>query len=74
MGKRVCIVFQETGEQGGKAFETFLEGLSPEALKMTTEEQLNKLSPADFWGLRMFQICAGMLRDSGVVVDVKRFH
>ena len=74
MGKRVCIVFEETGEQGGKGFHMYLEGLSPEACKMTTEEQMNKLSPADFWGMRMFQICTGIMKDTGVIYETKRFN
>jgi hypothetical protein len=45
--KRVCIVFEETGEHSGKGFTPYLEGLSKEASEMTSEEQLNKLSPAE---------------------------
>lgn len=74
MAKRVCIVFEETGEHAGKGFNTYLEGLSKEAETMTTQEQLTKLSPADFWGLRMFQICSGIMHEAGVITEVKRFN
>jgi hypothetical protein len=71
MSKRVCIVFEETS---GKGFQVYIEGLSPEANEMTPEEQMKKLSPADFWGMRMFQICAGIMCESGVVNEIKKGH
>lgn len=72
MDKRVCIVFEESGEHGGKGFNVYLDGLSKEANTMTSEEQMNKLSPADFWALRCFQICTGIMKDVGVIDKVMR--
>lgn len=72
MDKRVCIVFEESGEHGGKGFNVYLEGLSLEATTMTSQEQIDKLSPADFWGLRMFQICIELMKKAGVVYEERR--
>lgn len=74
MGKKVSIVIEEIEETGGKRFCMYLEGLSPEANKMTTEEQMKELSPADFWGLRLFRICVGIMNDTGVIREVKKFN
>jgi hypothetical protein len=71
MGKKTYIIFEETGEYGGKGFNVYTEGLSPGVDKLTSEEQVNKLSPADFWGLRMFQIVTGLMREAGVIQQVK---
>lgn len=74
IGKKVSIVIEETGEHGGKGFNVYMEGLSQEASNMTTQEQMDKLSPADFWGLRLFQICTGILKETGVIHEVKKFN
>jgi len=71
MGKKVSIVFEETGEQDGKGFNVYMEGLSPEVDKLTDEEQIHKLSPADFWALRSFKIVTGIMCTTGVVQKMK---
>ena len=75
MGKRVSIVFEETGAAGGMAFNVYLEGHDVTSSEMTAEEQLQKLSPADFWALKCFQICGGVMRQAGVVTEeIRRPH
>ena len=70
--KRISIVFVETGEEEGRGFHVYLDGAKPEWDKLTPEEQLKQLSPAEFWGLRCFQICSGIMRETGVVKTVTR--
>ena len=71
MGKKVYIVFEETGEGGGKGFNMYLEGMSIEANRMTSKEQMDKLSPAEFWALSMFRVCTGVMGETGVIHSIK---
>ena len=69
MGKRVTIVFEETGDTPeGKGFDCFLEGVSPERRKLPDDE----LSPAEFWGMKMFAFVVHDLNQVGVVKSVKQ--
>lgn len=70
--KRVSIVFVETGEADGKAFDVYLDGADAAWNALTPDEQLHQLSPAEFWGLRCFQICADMMQKTGVIKTVRR--
>lgn len=72
MGKKVYIVFEETGEQGGKEFAVYMEGIT-EKMKTIKDpvQQTNLLSPAEFWGLRMFQHVTEILAEVGVVQKIK---
>lgn len=74
--KRVSIVFEENGTHGGKGFNVYLTGLSPEAVAiintMDSEAIVNKLSPAEFWASRMFNVCGTVLFEHNVVTDVQR--
>jgi hypothetical protein len=70
LGKRVAIIFEE--ELGGPGFNVYMEGNNIEADQMTNEEQLKKLSPADFWALRAFQVVTGLLLQSGAVSSMKK--
>lgn len=70
--KKCSVVFVETGEHGGKGFEVYMEGAKSEWSIMTPEEQLQKLSPAEFWCLRCFQICTGIMAQAGVIMEGRR--
>lgn len=71
--KRLEIVFQETD---GPGFKVFLQGVDKKRMeaidKMSPEEQLQTLSPAEFWALRCFQIAMHTLQQSGVVATVDK--
>lgn len=72
MGKRISIVFQE-GEptSEGPSFDVFLDGMTAERRAeidaMTPDEQLAKLSTAEFWALRCFQITMASMVRAGAV-------
>lgn len=74
--KRVSIVFDENESHGGKGFNVYLEGLSPQAVAIInsgkSEEMIDKLSPAEFWASRMFNICVSIMFNQGVVQSVQR--
>ncbi len=77
---KVSIVFEEKAEiasaahGAGKVFHVFLEGLSDARRKeidaMTPEEQLHKLSRAEFWALRCYQITMHAMFEAGAVHKV----
>lgn len=71
MGKKVMIIFEETGGHGGKEFKTYIEGISKEAGEMSEEEQTVKLSPAEFWGLRVFQIATDIMAKTGILSSIE---
>lgn len=52
--KKVMIVIEENGKQGGKGFNVYLDG-DIDNLNTTKDDDL---SPAEFWGKKLFQICA----------------
>lgn len=70
--KTCSVVFTETGEHRGKGFEVYMQGAKEEWNRMTPEEQLQKLSPAEFWCLRCFQICSGLMAEVGVIQESRR--
>ena len=72
MGKKVMIIFEETGGAEGREFKTYIEGLSKDAGEMSEEEQTVKLSPAEFWGLRTFQVIKDMMIKTGMLQSVQR--
>lgn len=69
--KRVAIVVQETGEgETGEGFNFFMEG-DTEALK-AGEIDPSKLSPAEFWGMTIFQIGIQVLTEAGVIKTITK--
>ena len=68
--KKLMIVIQETGEHNGKGYNVTLEG-DTERLNATPNDQL---SPAEFWGKKLFQVCVQVLKDVGAVDNIKPKH
>lgn len=63
--KKVSIVIEETGF--GPAFNVYLIG-DVERLDGKTPE--HQLSPAEFWGGRLFALCRAALTEAGVVEKI----
>ncbi len=59
MGRRVMIVFEETG---GAGFNVYLEG---QTQGIRLDESGEDLSPADFYATRMLSIVVSHLKNSG---------
>ena len=77
MGKKIQIVFEETGAaEGGIGFKVYLDGIDQHRRQtidaMSPEEQLQELSTAEFWALRCFQITGQAMAQSGAVHKVTR--
>jgi hypothetical protein len=75
--KKISIVFEQTGpREDGQGFNAYLEGMTAERRReidaMTPEEQLQKLSAAEFWALRCFQITVAAIVDAGAARETKR--
>lgn len=68
---KVSIVFEEQDNAIMKepTFHVYLEGITKERReeidRMTPDEQLQKLSTAEFWALRCFQIVGGLMVKAG---------
>lgn len=61
--KRLIIVIEEDGSQDGKSFNVYLDG-DKERIGMIPDKDL---SPAEWWGGRLFQVCVDSMRASGCV-------
>jgi hypothetical protein len=69
MGKRVSIVFEETGPVvGGGGFNVFLEGVDKERMRLPEDQ----LSSAEFWAMKCFLIVGDVLRQTGVAQSEKK--
>jgi len=55
------IVIEETGEHGGKGFNLYLSGDKERVGKVADDQ----LSPAEFWGSKLFLICASAVQKTG---------
>lgn len=62
--RKLMIVIEETGTDGGKGFITSLKG-DTERLRDPLLKY-DELSPAEFWGSRLFDLCAQVLAQTGV--------
>jgi hypothetical protein len=69
--KKLMIVIEETGEQNDKEFVIHLEGDTGN-LKNGTPE--NKLSAAEFWGMRLFWLCATTVQKTSAFDTAYRKH
>lgn len=72
MGKKICIVFEETTPQpDGIGFNVYMDGVTDKRRKeidqMDRETQLKELSTAEFWALRCFQITMAAMGESGAI-------
>lgn len=65
IGKRVMIVFEETG---GAGFNVYLEGQT-KGIRLSEGEDL---SPADFYASRMLSIVVDRLKVSGAFAGVRK--
>lgn len=77
MAKRISIVFEETpATHGGLGFNVFLDGISQvrseEIDSMSPEKQLQELSTAEFYALRMFQMVVSALAHAGAIETVQK--
>ena len=64
MLRKVTIVIEETGEQGGKGFNVYMGGDSERLLAGIQPEQM---SIAEWWGSKLFSICCHALRQANVI-------
>ncbi len=68
MKKKVMIVIEETGEQNGKGYNVYLDGDTSRIGRVPDDE----LTPAEFYGAKLFQICQKVLKDIGAVKTVTK--
>lgn len=70
--RKVMIVVEETGANDGRGFNVYLAG---DKERINSVEDVD-LSPAEFWGKRLFQICIDACIKAGAVksVDKKGVH
>lgn len=61
--RKLMIIIEETGADRGSAFNVYLSG-DVERLK---ELDYDLLSPAEFWGSKLFGICIDTLQNAGVI-------
>jgi hypothetical protein len=66
MGRRVSIVFEETG---GEGFKVYLDGAS-KGIDLTASGE--DLSPADFYASRMLLIVTAKLKEVGALSSISR--
>jgi len=66
-GKRLAIVFVETGEADGHGFQVFLEGAA--GVKWKREEDL---TAAEFWAVKCFAIVVDLLQHTGAAVSSEK--
>lgn len=67
--KTVKIVIEETGVNTpeGKGFQVYLEG-DIANIQLGVDDDL--LSPAEFWGKKLFGICGAVLQETGALKSV----
>lgn len=68
MKRRIEIVIEETGEENGKGFNVYLSGDKERIGKVKEDD----MSPAEFWGSKLFLICTNALKQSGAVAKVHK--
>lgn len=61
--KKIMIVIEENGQDNGKGFSFYMEG-DTEGLATMPEDDM---SPAQFYGLKLFEVCRDSLREAGVI-------
>ncbi len=66
MKRKLMIVVEENGDNDGKGFNVHLEG-DKERLGTVPESEL---TAAEFWGGKLFNVCIGVLSQSGAVKTV----
>jgi len=59
------IVIEETG--GGKDGDEFNMYLTGDTERLSTIKDTDEMSPAEFWGSQLFQICQQALVNSGAL-------
>lgn len=65
--RKVMIVIEETGTNNGKGFNIYLAG-DIERFKSPISEK--DMTPAEFYGMKLFKICIGALVQIGVIKNV----
>lgn len=63
--RKIMIVIEETGTDGGQGFNVYLLGDKERFGDKTLKAK--DLSPAEFWGSKLFNICIDALKQAGVV-------
>ena len=64
MNRKLMIVVEETGTDEGKGFTVYLSG---DTDRLKAENNSSDLSPAEFWGLSLYNICMNALEQSGAL-------
>ena len=70
MGKKISIVFEETGEknaEGNQPFNVYLEGHDSARMKLPDEQ----LTAAEFWAKKSLHIIMDVMGRVGMVHEVK---
>lgn len=65
--RELRIVIRENGKHNGKGFDVFLDG---DIERIGTFEKEDDMSPAEFWGSRLFGIVRDVLADVGAIKTV----
>lgn len=66
MKRKITIVIEETGTDGGKGFNVYMSGDKERLGKIPEAEY----SPAEIWGSKLFSICTSTLRACGAIKTV----
>jgi len=64
--RKISIVFEETGGQGGKAFNVYLSGWDRDIAKVPENDR----SPAEWLSFNMMSFVVSLLQKAGVVQTV----
>jgi hypothetical protein len=57
------IVIEENGSNNGNGFDVYMAG-DMQRIPLVSESEM---TPAEFWGSRLFVVCMNVLQQSGVV-------
>lgn len=70
--RKLMIVIEETGSDGGKGFNVYMAGDKERIGKIDYDQ----MSPAEFWGSKLFSIVVDVIRRAGAVktIDGKEMH
>lgn len=64
--RKILIVVEETGEKDAKGDDKFIVYLDGDKERIGRTD-IDHLSAAEFWGLKLFQICGEAIRKSGAL-------
>lgn len=60
MKRKLMIVIEENGKDDGKGFDVYLDG----DVERIDKIDFDQMSPAEFWGIKLFRICGQILQQT----------